>query len=55
METITRSEWKSLHKDYKTIINKQKYILKLLYGGTCLVPVTVIKDEEAKQNETINK
>ncbi len=55
METITRSEWKSLPKDYKTIINKQKYILKLLYGGTCLVPVTVIKDEEAKQNETINK
>ena len=48
METITRSEWKSLHKDYKTIINKQKYVLKLSYGGACLVPVNVINDKEAK-------
>lgn len=46
MEQITKSDWKKLHRDYKAIINKQRYILKLVNGGTCLVPVKVIKDEE---------
>lgn len=50
METITKREWKNLHKDYKCIINKQKYILKLENGGTCLVPVRVIENEEVKKN-----
>lgn len=49
METITKSKWKSLHRDYKTIIDGQRYILKLINGGTCLVPVTVIADEEDKR------
>ena len=40
METITKSEWKALHRDYKEIINGQRYILKLVNGGTCLVPVS---------------
>lgn len=47
METITKSEWKALHRDYKEIINGQRYILKGTAQGTTLVPVTVIKDEEA--------
>lgn len=46
MEQITKSEWKKLHRDYKTIIDGQRYILKLINGGTCLVPVQVIKDKE---------
>lgn len=50
METITKSEWRKLHKDYKEIINSQRYILKLVNGGTCLVPVKVINDEEVKNN-----
>lgn len=49
METITKSEWKALHRDYKSIIDKQKYILKGTAQGTCLVPVTVVKDEEVKR------
>lgn len=39
VETITKAEWKKLHKDYKTIIDNQRYILKLTNSGTCLVPV----------------
>lgn len=46
METITKSEWKALHRDYKEIINGQRYILKLVNGGTCLVPVKIINNKE---------
>ena len=49
METITKKQWKELHRDYKDIINGQKYILKLENGATCLVPVKVAEDEEAKK------
>ena len=50
METITKSEWKALHRDYKEIVNGQRYILKLENGATCLAPVKIVKDEEAKNN-----
>lgn len=50
METITKSEWRKLPKDYKSIIDKQRYILKGTAQGTTLVPVRIIKDEEAKNN-----
>ena len=46
METITKSEWRKLHKDYKDIINGQRYILKLEKGGTCLVPVKLVEDKK---------
>ena len=46
METITKSEWKALHRDYKEIINGQRYILKLVNGRTCLVPVKIIDNKE---------
>ena len=46
MESITKSEWKALHRDYKEIINGQRYILKLVNGGTCLVPVKIIDNKE---------
>ena len=48
METITKSEWKALHRDYKTIVDKQRYILKLVNGATCLVPVEFVDDKEVK-------
>ncbi len=48
METITKSEWKALHRDYKEIINGQRYILKLVNGATCLVPVKVVDDKEGE-------
>lgn len=44
METITKSGWRKLHKDYKAIIDGQRYILKLVNGGTCLVPVRIKED-----------
>lgn len=47
METITKSEWRNTPKEYKYIIDKQKYILRGTAQGTTLVPVKVIKDEEA--------
>lgn len=47
MKTITKSEWKALHKDYKEIINGQRYILKGTAQGTTLVPVKITADEEA--------
>ena len=50
MEKIKKSEWKALNKDYKDIINGQRYILKLVNGATCLVPVEVIDDKEDLKN-----
>lgn len=48
METITKNKWKNTPKDYKTIIDGQRYILKGTSQGTSLVPVNVVKDKEAK-------
>lgn len=50
MKQITKSEWRKLPRDYKEIIDGQRYILKLVNGATCLVPVKVVKDEEEQQN-----
>ncbi len=41
MEVISKKEYRKIHKDYKTIINGQHYILKATENGTCLVPVIV--------------
>ena len=46
MEIITKKQWRELHRDYKSIIDGQRYILKGTNKGTCLVPVQLIKDEE---------
>lgn len=46
METITKSEWRNTPKDYKTIIDGQRYILKGTLQGTSLVPVEVINDKK---------
>ncbi len=40
-ETISKEEWKKLHKDYKSVIDGIHYILKGTRNGTCLVPVIV--------------
>lgn len=47
-DTITRSEWAKLHRDYRTGDPRQgtAKVLKFVDGvGTCLVPVTVVVDE----------
>lgn len=46
MENLTMSaeEWKKTSKDYKSIINGQRYVLRFVDGkGTCLVPVDVVR------------
>jgi len=42
MEPITKQQWNKINNDYKSIIENQKYILKLTDKGTALVPVDVI-------------
>jgi hypothetical protein len=39
---VTREKWKKTHKDYKSIIKGQKYML-VYDNGTCLKPVKIIK------------
>lgn len=41
METITKTEWEKIHKDFKSVINGQKYIMRLTESGTCLIPILV--------------
>lgn len=43
MKTITKKEWIKKNKDYKSIINGQKYILTMTDKGTALVPVELLK------------
>lgn len=40
---ITRDEWSKTHRDFKTTIAGQRYVLRLTDRGTCLVPVAVVK------------
>lgn len=49
MLTITAQEWREKHRDYKTIINGQRHILKYIESqGTCLVPVEVVRMKKLK-------
>lgn len=41
LETITKKQWNETHKDYKSIINGQKFILKNVSGVTVLTPINV--------------
>ena len=41
MCTMTMADWHATHKDYKTIIDKQRYVLLLVNGVTTLAPVRV--------------
>jgi hypothetical protein len=50
MKTITRKQWREMPKDYKSIIDGQKYIMELTNNGTCLIPVKV--KEFSKVNGT---
>jgi hypothetical protein len=47
METITRSQWRKLHRDSRMGDPRKgtAKMLKFVEGlGTCLVPVTVVAD-----------
>ena len=43
MLQITREEWSKTHRDFKTTIAGQRYVLRLTDRGTCLVPVELVK------------
>lgn len=40
MRTITKKEWVETHKDFRSVINGQRYVM-MYDNGTCLVPVKV--------------
>jgi len=37
--TATVEEWREAHHDFRTVIDGQKYVMKLTTRGTCLIPV----------------
>ena len=41
MRTMTMVDWMTTHKDNRTTIDRQRYILALVDGVTTLVPVKV--------------
>jgi len=41
MQEITKQQWQAKHKDYKSIIDGQKYILTNKNGATVLAPVNI--------------
>lgn len=47
MLTITAAEWAKIHRDFKTTIHGQRYVLRMTERGTGLVPVLVTKNVKA--------
>lgn len=49
--TITQSEWRNKHRDFKGgTMKKEPRILRFVEGiGTCLIPVIVVKDGTGEQ------
>ncbi|MGF6858353.1 hypothetical protein [Paraburkholderia sp. CI3] len=43
---MTADEWRKTHRDFKTVIDGQRYILRWTEFGTSLVPVTIIKEQK---------
>ncbi len=41
---ITGAEWKKTHRDFKSVIDGQRYVLRLTERGTALVPVELVKE-----------
>lgn len=45
-ERMTAAEWRRTHRDFKTIINGQRYILRWTARGTGLIPVVIVKEQD---------
>ncbi|CAJ6925988.1 Uncharacterised protein [Burkholderia pseudomallei] len=45
-EQMTADEWRRTHRDFKTTIDGQRYVLRWTTRGTSLVPVTVVKERK---------
>lgn len=44
-ERMTAEEWRKTHRDFKTTIKGQRYVLRWTDKGTGLVPVTIINEQ----------
>lgn len=45
-ERMTSEQWKRTHRDFKTTINGQRYVLRWTTQGTGLVPVVIVKENK---------
>lgn len=43
VKRMTMDEWKTTPRDFKTIINGQRYVLAMTSAGASLVPVEIVK------------
>lgn len=41
---ITKAEWQKTHRDFKSVIDGQRYVLRMTPRGTALVPVDLVKE-----------
>ncbi len=41
---MSAEEWRKTHRDFKSQINGQKYVLRATAAGTSLVPVVINKE-----------
>jgi hypothetical protein len=41
---MSADEWRKTHRDFKSQINGQKYVLRATAAGTALVPVAINKE-----------
>jgi len=52
--TITAAQWRATHRDYRSTIGHQRYILKLEQGETRLVPVKIVPNPKEGKNHGRN-
>jgi len=50
--TITAAQWRATHRDYRSTIGHQRYILKLEQGETRLVPVKIVPERKKNKERT---
>ena len=41
---MTREAWTKTHRDFKAVVDGQRYVLRMTGHGTALVPVTLTKE-----------
>ncbi len=47
---MTMAEWQKASRDFRSIIDGQRYALQFIPGkGTCLVPVEIVKPTTTKE------
>jgi len=54
IRTITVAQWRATHRDHRSTIGHQRYILKLEQGETRLVPVKIVPNPKEGKNHGRN-